>query len=184
MEPTDQLEQIIPTLNATVRRIQVMQMNDPTPCSKFTVQDVLDHMMVLGGTFAYWFRGEEAPELKAPSIYGVVPAAKFREVMDDLLDAVKSPGAMDRTIASPMGEMSGSTFARLVAFDAVVHGWDLASSTGVEFEVPADVIDAVDTFARTALTPDMRDGKFNDATTAPDGSSRLESLAAFSGRSV
>ena len=67
MEPIEQLSYILPTLNATVDRIQTMQMNDPTPCSKFTVHDVLNHMIVLGGTFTYSFRGEDAPELQAAS---------------------------------------------------------------------------------------------------------------------
>ena len=185
MEPIEQLSYILPTLNATVDRIQPMQMNDPTPCSEFTVHDVLDHMIVLGGSFTYWFRGDEAPELKAPAVYGWVPAAEFRKVMDDLLDAVKSPGAMDRLITTPMGEMPGETFARLVAFDGLVHGWDLASSTGQRFELPAAVIASVDEFARGALSPEMRDGDtFKDATCAPEGASRLERLVAFSGRSL
>ena len=58
MQPTEQLDYILPTLSATVDRIQTMQMNDPTPCSEFTVHDVLNHMIVLGGSFSYWFRGE------------------------------------------------------------------------------------------------------------------------------
>lgn len=185
MEPIEQLSYILPTLNATVDRIQTMQMNDPTPCSEFTVHDVLDHMIVLGGSFAYWFRGDEAPELKAPAVYGWVPAAEFREVMDDLLDAVKSPGAMERLITTPMGEMPGETFARLVAFDGLIHGWDLAKSTGQGFEVPAAVICAVDDFARGALTPETRDGnRFKDATSAPEDADQLERLVAFSGRSL
>jgi uncharacterized protein (TIGR03086 family) len=185
MEPTEQLSYLLPTLSATVDRIQTMQMNDPTPCSEFTVHDVLNHMIVLGGSFTYWFRGDDAPELKAPGVYGWVPAAEFREVMDDLLDAVKSPGAMERTITTPMGEMPGETFARLVAFDGLIHGWDLASSTGQQFQVPPTVICAVDEFARGAITPEMRDGDtFKDAATAPEGSSQLEHLAAFSGRSI
>jgi uncharacterized protein (TIGR03086 family) len=185
MEPIEQLSYILPTLNATVDRIQTMQMNDPTPCSKFTVHDVLNHMIVLGGTFTYSFRGEDAPELRAPGVYGWVPAAEFREVMDDLLAAVKSPGAMERQVTTPMGEMPGETFARLVAFDGLMHGWDLASSTGQRFEVPPAVICAVDEFARSALTSEMRDGDtFKDATTVPDDASQLERLAAFSGRSL
>lgn len=103
MEPIEQLSAIMPTLTDTVDGIGVMQMYDPTPCSEFTVHDVIDHMIVLGGSFSYWFRGEEAPELTAPPVYGRVPAAEFREVMDDLLTAVKSPGAMDRMVATPMG---------------------------------------------------------------------------------
>ncbi len=185
MEPTDQLAYILPTVSATVDRIQTMQMHDPTPCSEFNVHDVLNHMIVLGGTFAYWFRGEEAPELKPPAVYGWVPSAEFREVMDDLLEAVSSPGAMKRTMSTPMGEMPGATFARFVAFDGLIHGWDLASSTGQTFEVPREVISSVDEFARGALSPEMRDGDtFKDATTAPDDASPLERLVAFSGRSL
>ena len=130
MEPIEQLDHILPTLTATVTRIQTMQMNDPTPCSEFTVHDVLDHMMVLGGSFSYWFRGDDAAGTEPPAVYGWVPITEFREVMDDLLDAVKSPDAMDRVMSTPMGEMPGATFARLVAFDGLVHGWDLAHRPG------------------------------------------------------
>ncbi|MGD9705326.1 MAG: TIGR03086 family metal-binding protein [Acidimicrobiia bacterium] len=185
MEPTEQLTYILPTLSATVDRIQAMQMNDPTPCTNFTVHDVLNHMIVLGGSFAYLFRGEKAPELKAPAVYGWVPAAEFRKVMDDLLEAVESPGAMERTISAPVGEMPGSTFARFVAFDGLVHGWDLATATGLDYELPPAVVASVDEFARSALTPEMRDGDtFKDATTAPDDASPMERLVAFSGRSL
>ncbi len=185
MEPTEQLAHILPTLCATVDRIQTMQMNDPTPCSEFTVHGVMNHMMTGASTFAYGFRGEQAPEVKAPGVYGWVPAAEFREVMDGLLAAVNSPGAMDRSMSTPMGDMPGSTFARLVAFDGLMHGWDLASSTGQAFDLPPQVIAAVDEFARSALTPEMRDGDmFKNETTAPDDASQLERLVAFSGRSL
>ena len=185
MHPTEQLDYILPTLSATVDRIQTMQMNDPTPCSKFTVHDVLNHMIVLGGSFSHWFRGEDAPEATAPGVYGWVPAAEFREVMVELLDAVKSEGAMSRTLSTPMGEMPGETFARLVAFDGLMHGWDLASSTGQTFDVPPPVVASIDAFARGALTPEMRDGDtFKEATVAPDDATQLERLVAFSGRSL
>ncbi len=185
MEPTEQLTYILPTLCATVDRIQTMQMNDPTPCTKFTVHDVLNHMIVLGGSFAFLFRGEAAPELKAPAANGSVPTVEFRKVMDDLLEAVKSPGAMERTISAPVGEMPGSTFARFVAFDGLVHGWDIATAIGLSFELPPAVIASVDEFARSAVTSEMRDGDtFKDATIAPDDASPMERLVAFSGRTL
>ena len=185
MEPTDQLSYIVPTLNALVDRIEPAQLNSPTPCAQFTVHDVLDHMIVLGGSFAYWFRGEDAPEIMAPPVYWRVPAPEFRTTMDDLLDAVTSPGATERTISAPIGEMPGSVFARFVAFDGLIHGWDLATATDQSFELPACVIGAVDEFARGALSPEMRDGAtFKDATIAPDEASQLERLAAFSGRTL
>ena len=60
MQPIDQLSYIVPTLTALVDRIEPTQLNDPTPCAEFTVHDVLDHMIVGGGSFAYSFRGEQA----------------------------------------------------------------------------------------------------------------------------
>ena len=185
MQPTDQLAHIVAELNRLVGEIEADDLNHSTPCDKFTVHDVLDHMMVLGGTFAYWFRGEEAPELKAPPVYGRVPAAEFRTAMSDLLDAVRSPGAMERVIGTPMGEMPGETFARFVAFDGLIHGWDLATATGLGYDVPSDVVEAVDEFARAALTDEMRDGDtFKDPTAERPGANGVERLAAFSGRTT
>ena len=185
MEPTAQLARILPVVSDVVDGIRPTQLDDPTPCTEFTVRDVLDHMLVLGGTFAYAFRGEEPPEIRAPAPNGQVPAAEFRRTMDDLLDAVTSPGAMARTVSSPFGEMPGETFARLVAFDGLVHGWDLASSTGQDYHPPADVVAAVDQFARGALRDEMRDGDtFKAATAAPPDASQIEKLVAFSGRSL
>jgi uncharacterized protein (TIGR03086 family) len=185
MEPTEQLTYILPTLTAMVDRIGPTQLYTSTPCSEFTVHDVLDHMIVLGGSFAYSFRGEQAPEIHAPAAYGWVPAAEFRKAMDDLLDAVKYPGAMERTISVPVGEMPGSTLARFVAFDGLIHGWDLASSTGLDYDLPPAVIAAVDEFARGALTSQMRDGDtFKEPTVPPADASPIERLVAFSGRSL
>lgn len=185
MDPTAQLSHILPVVNDVVDGIRPTQLDDPTPCTEFTVRDVLDHMLVLGGTFAYAFRGEEPPEIRPPARDGQVPAAEFRRTMDDLFDAVRSPGAMERTVSTPMGEMPGETFARLVAFDGLVHGWDLASSTGQDYRPPADVVAAVDQFARVALKDEMRDGDtFKTATAAPGDAGRLEQLVAFSGRSL
>jgi uncharacterized protein (TIGR03086 family) len=185
MQPIDQLSYIVPTLIALVDRIETDQLISRTPCAQFAVHDVLDHMIVLGGSFAYGFRGEEVPEIKAPPVYGRVPAAEFRTAMEGLLEAVKSPGATERTISAPIGDVPGDVFARFVAFDGLIHGWDLATATGLDFELQGCVIDAVDQFARAALGPELRDGDtFKDETVAPETASQLDRLAAFSGRSL
>lgn len=185
MDPREQLGHILPTVSELVDSIEPHQLDGATPCAKFNVHDVLNHMITLGGTFAYSFRGEEPPEIAAPDTAGRVPAAEFRKAMEDLLDAVNSPGAMERTVNSPVGAMPGETFARLVAFDGLVHGWDLARATGSDYQLPSAVIAGVDEFARAALTADMRDGDtFKEATTPPAGAGAIERVAAFSGRTV
>lgn len=185
MDPIRQLNQILPALGDTVEEIRPDQLDRPTPCDRFTVHDVLDHMMVLGATFAHQFRGETPPEISAPPVYGRVPSIEFSTTMGDLLDAVQQPGALDRTIVSPLGALPGETFARFLAFDGLVHGWDLAVSTGSRFAVGNDVVAAVARFAHDALTVDLRDGDtFRQPTEPPVLASDLDRLAAFSGRTV
>ena len=133
MEPTEQLSYILPTLSALVDRIEPTQLDNSTPLHRVhRARRARPHDR------ARWFvrllvprRGSSRVE-RAP-VHGRVPAAEFRKTMDDLLDAVISPGAMERTIAAPVGEMPGSTFARFVAFDGLIHGWDLASATGLDY---------------------------------------------------
>ncbi|MGI9623592.1 MAG: hypothetical protein ACR2PK_12215, partial [Acidimicrobiales bacterium] len=117
MDPREQLSYILPTLQEVVDSIHPGQLGDSTACADFRVRDVIDHMVVGGGTFAYSFRGEEAPAIEAPETLGWVPAREFRQTMENLQAAVNSPGAMERTISSPVGAMPGETFARFVAFD-------------------------------------------------------------------
>jgi uncharacterized protein (TIGR03086 family) len=184
MEGNEQLAIIIPKLRAVAAGIDDGQLLDPTPCSEFTVAGVLAHMTGLASAFAPMFRGEAPTELaSAPSDAGEVE--QFDSSMVALLDAVQSPGALDRTMQTPGGPMPGAVFARLVAFDGVVHGWDLASSTGQDWRLPDALVADVDGFARQAITNEMRDGDGFAAEQQPsDEATPVEALVAFSGRTI
>ncbi len=186
MEPAEQLSVIIPALTAIVDQIRVSDLPNSTPCTNFTVLGVLDHMIGGAAVFVPAFRGEVPPQPPASlASTGLDPATEFRQAMSNLLAAVNSPGAMDRTIAAPFGDVPGSVFARFVAFDGLIHGYDLTSATGQPYDPPDDVVAAVDAFAREAVGPELRDGDtFALETTAPDGASVLEKLVAFSGRTL
>lgn len=185
MTPVEQLENIVPSLNGMVERMWHGQLERSSPCAEFTVHDLLNHMIVLGGSFAPMFRGEPVPEITAPAVYGWVPANEFVDTMNDLVAAVKSPGAMDRTIDSPVGAVDGATFCRFVALDGLVHGWDIATALGAEWEPPAEVVAEVDAFARVAITDDVRaSGAFAAEVAVSAEASPLERLVAFTGRAA
>ncbi len=105
--------------------------------------------------------------------------------MTKLLDSVSAPGAMERMIDAPFGRVPGSVFARFVAFDGLIHGWDLSTAVGRSYDPSAEVVADVTGFAHEALSDDMRDGDtFAAATAPPSGAGALERLVAFSGRSL
>lgn len=185
MDGVQQLDEIIPLLEKVVAGITPDQLERPTPCATFTVSSVLEHMIGGAGAFAPAFRGEAgSPTGDAPADDGTV-TDRWRFAMADLLDAVHSPGAQERTIASPFGEVPGAMFARYVAFDGLIHGWDLATATGQSYAPPVDLVVEVGSFARDLLKPEMRDGDtFAEATSAPPEADELERLVAFSGRTL
>ena len=184
MDGAEQLDQVMPLLVAVVGRIEPGQLADPTPCANFTVAGVLDHMIGGARAFAPAFRGEPAPAVEPASPEGN-QLERFGQAMADLLDAVHSPGAQDRRITAPIGEVPGAVFARFVAFDGLVHGWDLATATGQTYAPAESLVAEVDAFARQALTPEMRDGDtFATEADAPDDADPLERLVAFSGRQL
>ncbi len=186
MEGTQQLAVIIPMLKHVGARIEPEQHDLRTPCASFTVADVLEHMTGLACAFAPAFRGEATPTGQAmPAASAAERISRFQDAMQDLLDSVESPGALDRVIDSPFGTMPGGTFARLVAFDGIIHGWDLASSTDQPWMPPDDIVTEVDDFARQALKPDMRDGDtFAAEATVSSDATPFERLVAFSGREI
>ena len=181
MDPLNQLDEILPLLNNLVASLDDTQLEAPTSCTDFAVRNILEHMIGGATMFAASFRGETPT---GPS--GTTDlVATFPVAMAELRAAVHSPGALDRTIAAPFGDVPGETFARFVVMDGLVHGWDIATATGQPYDPPAGVVAEVDAFTRQAISDDMRDGDiFAAAVEPPTDASPLVRLVAFTGRHV
>jgi uncharacterized protein (TIGR03086 family) len=177
MEVLDQLDQLGPLLAAVVGGVRADQLGSPTPCAKFTVRGVLDHMIGGATTFAATFRGVEPSQ---PDLSDVL--ASFGTALTGLAEAMHSRGALDRTVRAPFGEVPGTTFARFIVLDGLVHGWDLATATGQRYEPPEALVAEADAFARQAIEP-LRDGDtFGPAVEPPPSTTPIQRLAAFTGR--
>jgi uncharacterized protein (TIGR03086 family) len=178
---TDQLDIILPELSEIASRITPEQMGNRTPCEHFTVGDLFDHMVGGATIFGAQFRGDPIPE---PPAAGNDLAA-LRKALDDLNAALKTPGAMERTLVAPFGEVPGAAIASFLTLDGMVHTWDLATATGQRYEPSEELAAEVLAFARQAIAPEMRDGNtFCAEVTVPEGASNLERLVAFTGRRV
>lgn len=182
VDGVQQLDEIIPLIEAVVDRITPDQLDNPTACATFTVTGVLEHMIGGATHFSPAFRGEAAGSV-AP-LEGEL-TDRWRRAMAELLSSLHSPGAQDRTVTAPFGEVPVSAFARYTAFDGLVHGWDLSRATGLPYEPPDGLVAEVDAFARQFVQPAMRDGDtFAAETDAPPEATPLEGIVAFSGRQI
>jgi uncharacterized protein (TIGR03086 family) len=177
MEVLDQLDQLGPLLACVVGGIRGDQLDHPTPCAKFTVRGVLDHMISGAATFAAAFRGVEPTQADTSDVL-----ASFGVALTDLAEAMHGPGALERTVQAPFGEVPGATFARFLVLDGLVHGWDLATATGQPYEPPEALVAEADNFAHHAIEP-LRDGDtFGPAIEVPPPATPIQRLAAFTGR--
>ena len=74
-----------------------------------------------------------------------MPVGAYADAAHDVLDAFAADGTADAPFALPeFGE--GAVFPGAMAMgfhfvDYVVHGWDVAASLGVPYELPAEVVD-------------------------------------------
>ncbi len=177
MEPLAQFEQLGTVLGVVIGGLRPDQLDEPTPCAEFTVRGVLEHMIGGATMFAAAYRGGAPTE---PNLAD--PIAGVQSALADLAESITAPGALDRTIAAPFGEIDGETFARFVVLDGLVHGWDLATATGQAYDPPSDLVAAVEAFARQALDP-LRDGQtFKPAVQPAADATPIERLAAYTGR--
>jgi uncharacterized protein (TIGR03086 family) len=141
------------------------------------VRGVLEHMIGGATMFAAAYRGEAPAE---PDLTD--PLTGIQDALGALGDAISAPGALDRTIAGPFGEVDGESLARFVVLDGLVHGWDLAVATGQPYAPSDELVAAVDGFARQALEP-LRDGQTFAAAVEPaPGATPIQRLAAYTGR--
>jgi uncharacterized protein (TIGR03086 family) len=184
MGPLEQLDQLEPLLGRVASGITPDALDAATPCANFDVTGVLGHMIGGATMFAAGFRGEAPPAM--PEVAGGLGAvAQAGAALGELMSAIRSPGALERIVAAPFGEVPGELFARFVVLDGLVHGWDLAVATKQAYEPPAELVAEVEAFARQAIVPAMRDGDtFAAAVEPPAGATPIERLASFTGRQV
>jgi uncharacterized protein (TIGR03086 family) len=185
MEAIEQIDVIVPTLGRLVKNVRPDQLDNPTACAEFRVRDVLGHFLGNLDAVAGGLRGEPMPDelLPRPEILGEDPGEAYDKVMADFRAAIRSPGAMDRVLKVPFGEVPAPALIGFVAFDLMVHSWDVATATGQEYAPPDELVAEIDGFARQVVAAEWRDGDtFAAEVEVPAGASPLERLVAFSGR--
>jgi uncharacterized protein (TIGR03086 family) len=134
---------------AVVDNVGRQDLDRPTPCAGWKLVDLLAHMTVQHRGFAAAARGHgDDPEVwRVDPVLGSVaadPSGTYRTAARDVLDAFSADGATEATFALPdFGP--GATFTGSVAMDFhfidyVVHGWDVAATLGVPYELPAEVV--------------------------------------------
>ncbi len=146
------------------------QLEDPTPCEDWTVEQLIAHVLAAPSNFALMMAGGEPDWAADPPPLPQDPAAAFRSDADDLIHLWH--GKPDAE--APGADMQITEFA--------VHTWDLARATGQTDKLDPEVAERGLSFMTANLKPEMRGGVFKPELDAAADAPAYDRLAAFAGR--
>jgi uncharacterized protein (TIGR03086 family) len=161
-----------------------------TPCRGWDLGALLAHMTTqhLGFAAAAAGHGDD-PEVWRTVELGDDPARTYADSAERVLTAFAQDGVLDRPFALP--EISTDTTfpgRYAVAFhlvDYVAHGWDVATSLGVPFHLPDDVLQLTLPIAEAVPAGPARTAPgaaFAPVIAVPDDASLLTRILALLGR--
>jgi uncharacterized protein (TIGR03086 family) len=145
----------------------------PTPCSDWTVQQLVDHLVVTPGRFLQMMNGEKVDWDSPPPHVTQDWAGAFRVAADDLIHAWHK---------KPDEETAGADWQ---SAELAVHTWDLCRAIGRSTDqLDPEVAERGLAFMQASLTDDNRGQAFGPEQPAPAGASAYDRIAAFAGRTV
>ncbi|MFI6578548.1 TIGR03086 family metal-binding protein [Nocardiopsis sp. NPDC050513] len=168
------------------RRVRDVGTDDwtrPTPCTEWTVRDLVGHLVteqlwvphLLGGA-----RVKDVGDRYDGDQLGDDPVAAWSAAAHAAREAWLAPAALARTVHLSYGDVPGRTYLWEMTFDLAVHAWDLATALGAPTR-----LDPVLASALRAWTDDRPPGPgamFDAPVQVADGADDTDRLVALTGR--
>ncbi|MFK0282659.1 TIGR03086 family metal-binding protein [Streptomyces sp. NPDC090499] len=167
-----------------VRQVGADQLSAPTPCSDWTVRQLVNHQLSGALALGSVARKEQVPPPaeSTADLIGDDWAARLEEEIDRLVAAWSEPSAWEGTVSLGGNERPAAVVGGVVLTELVLHGWDLARATGLDAEWSDDVLE----FVRGDLAKRIEQGRqhrmFGPEVALPAGASDLDKLLGLSGR--
>jgi uncharacterized protein (TIGR03086 family) len=181
----ERVQRVLDEAHAMIESASPAALSKQTPCSEWDVRGLIDHMIGVVNNFSAGFGGGQlTPPSGTAGLSGENPAAAYRQAVDNLMAALRQPGALDKTLKLPFGEMPGRQAIGIAIGDQSIHTWDLGKALGKPHTIDEGVATDVLGMLHQILTPDRRGpgkafaAEVPCAASAPAG----ERLLAFSGR--
>jgi uncharacterized protein (TIGR03086 family) len=188
MDSMQMLQRAVDEAGRIVDTVSPDQLDNSTPCSEWTVRDLINH--ITGGATMFAISAEQ----------GSVPDEEMARIMGDNLGtdykgafhtataramaAFQQPGVLEKVVKLPFGEMPAGIALNVAVFDVATHAVDLARATGQKID-DTELLDAALAQGKEMIGPELRQpGLFDAEQPAPSGASADDKLLAFAGRRV
>jgi uncharacterized protein (TIGR03086 family) len=172
-----------------VRAVTAEQWQLPTPCSDWTVRQLVNHLVGGNRLCTRVLSGEPLPPVEQlgrrghEDQLGDDPVTAHDTSAGELLRALRAPGVLERTHTLPAGTLPGPAVVHLRTVETLVHGWDLARAIGREAPFPDELAEPELAFSGQLLAR-LPEGRhpFAPSRQATDDAPAIDRLAALLGR--
>lgn len=151
--------------------IGIAQWEGSTPCSEWSVRDLVDHAIATQARFGTMLGVESAP-------------AGWSGLRTAMSAVLAEPSALSGTVTVPgLGELSKEQILDICTNDLLIHTWDLARAIGAEESLPVGPVAACLTWLQQLPVEVLRSpGHFAEAVPLPATDDVQARMLAFAGR--
>ncbi len=164
---------------AALRDLSDEELSAPTPCAKFNVRELADHLM---GSIVNLAAAVDVTIL--PSQSGSLEE-RIADAGQALLEGWRHHG-IDGSVKLGTSELPADLAVRIIIVEFLVHAWDFAQATGrILPEDDALAVYALEQTTELMLTLGLRDGdRFADEVLVGPDADAMTRLIAFTGRAA
>ena len=188
--PVEFFEKAVDQVNNVIAGLTQEQLAHPTPCSEWNIQELLNHLIGGAEMVVGCFSGQtlnitpgssDSSYSTETQVAGLVQA--YQTVVDQALQVAHEPGALERNIDTPLGDLPGALFLSFCSMDQFIHGWDLAKATSQDTKLDPQMAQ----ICYSMCVPDMADqgreaGVIGAVVAVPDDASIQDKLLGYMGR--
>lgn len=168
-----------------VQIIREDQWGDPTPCSEWSVRDLVNHLT---------YEDRWAPDLLAKKtieevgdryegdLLGADPKASWGEAHRAAVAAIETEGALEGEVHVSWGQIPAAEYVGQLFLDHLVHGWDLAKGIGADDELDPELCTVAYEMIRNREKEIRGSGVYGEDLRTSDDADAQTKLLAFLGR--
>src|SRR5450631_2896296 len=183
------MQRVVDVTTVVINNVDAAQLAAATLCTEWTVKDLINHMV--GGSTMFAISAEEGSvpdemlgQLMGGDNVGNDPKGAWARASKRAMAAFELPGAMEKIVKLPFGEMPAGVALNIAIFDVATHSVDLARATGQTVSDTELLEDAL-LIAQQMVGPELRQpGIFGAAQPCADTAPVDDRLLAFAGRKI
>jgi uncharacterized protein (TIGR03086 family) len=183
------LQRVADTATEVIDNTTAAELANPTLCTEWTVKDLINHMV--GGATLFAVSAEQGSvpddmlgQLMGGDNVGDDPKGAWDRASTRAIAAFGTPGAMDKIVKLPFGEMPGGVALNIAIFDVATHAVDLARATD-QHVADTELLEGALAMGQKMVSDELRvPGVFGAEQPSSDAASAEDRLLAFAGRKI